>query len=116
MSIPGAIMIAKLLLPETDTSTTAHGDATIQVEESGNAFGAISKGTSDGLNLAVNVAAMLVSFIAFLALINYLLAYINPAWTLEMIFGKIFMPFGYLLGFTGQEAALASQLVGIKVS
>lgn len=116
MSIPGAIMIAKLLLPETDESTTAHGNVTIQVEESGNAFGAIAKGTSDGLNLAVNVAAMLISFIAFLAMINYLLAYINPELTLETIFAKIFMPFGYLLGFTGKEAAAASELVGIKVA
>jgi CNT family concentrative nucleoside transporter len=59
---------------------------------------------------------MLIAFIAFLAMINYLLAFINPAITLEAIFAKLLMPFGYLLGFTGSEAAAASELVGIKVA
>lgn len=116
MSIPGAIMIAKLLLPQTEQSTTAHGDVSVQAKEEGNAFGAIAKGTSDGLNLAVNVAAMLIAFIAFLAMINYLLAFIHSGLTLESIFAKLLMPFGYLLGFTGSEASAASELVGIKVA
>jgi CNT family concentrative nucleoside transporter len=68
------------------------------------------------LGLGVNVVAMLVAFISLLALINFLLAFLCPCLTLESIFAKLFMPFGYLLGFTGQDALAASQLVGIKVS
>jgi len=116
MAIPATIMLAKILLPETEATKTAHGDVSVESDSNENAFGAIAKGTSDGLSLAVNVAAMLISFIAFLAFINYLLGLFYTGLTLEYIFSRLFLPFGYLLGFTGADAAAASQLVGIKVA
>lgn len=134
MSIPSSIIIAKILLPETEKPKTLNGqnldiDASAQTT---NVFDAVSKGTSDGLHLALNVGAMLISFLALLALLNYvldysgykfnmLLDYVGIAWrlpqlSLQIIFSYIFAPFGYLLGFTGDEALAAGQLIGTKVA
>lgn len=133
MAIPAAILIAKILLPETETPQTSKG-AEIKLEkDTDNAFDAISAGTSAGLNLAVNVAAMLIAFLAILAMLNYMLQFgaykinhlfyvSNISWRLpdnvsiELIFAYLFSPFGYLLGFTGTEALSAGQLVGTKVA
>jgi len=132
MSIPASIMMAKILIPETQKPKTAAG-ATVKLNKtSKNVFDAISAGTSDGLNLAVNVGAMLISFLALLAAFNYvlgysaykinhLMAYFGGSWflpelSLELIFSYVFAPFGYLLGFTGDEALAAGQLVGTKIA
>lgn len=132
MAIPASIMIAKILYPETGEPETT-GAAAVKFEApSKNIFDAISIGTSDGLHLAVNVAAMLISFIAFFALINYCLGFFTgkindllsagglafqfPILSLDMIFSYIFSPFAYLLGFTGKDAAAAGELLGIKVT
>lgn len=132
MSIPGSILIAKMLLPETHKAQTGTGaDVTLE-RDSNNVFDAVSKGTSDGLYLALNVGAMLVAFLGLLALLNYvigyscyqlnyLLAYYDASWrlpelTLNMIFSYVFAPFGVLLGFTGNEALAAGQLLGTKVA
>ena len=133
MAIPATILIAKMLLPETETSTTTEGVRVTGTSEGQNAFGAIAQGTSDGLSLAINVAAMLIAFIAFLSMMNYGLKFagfkINYLFSglgietrlpdnlsIEMIFSYLFSPFGYLLGFTGHEALAAGQLVGTKVA
>jgi CNT family concentrative nucleoside transporter len=133
MSIPGSILIAKILLPETENNkkpeAEVHG---IIHSQARNIFDAVAQGTSDGLSLALNVGAMLISFLALLALINALLgygahqsnvllsyvgiAYRLPAVTLDSILGYLFSPFGILLGFTGQEALAAGRLLGIKVA
>jgi len=132
MAIPASIMMAKILYPETEKTETA-GDMNVNFEpQSKNALDAISVGTSDGLRLAVNVAAMLISFIALFALANYIIALfaikINvllaaggigfqlPVMTLDVIFSYIFAPFAYLLGFTGSDATAAGELLGIKVT
>lgn len=115
LAIPGTLVIAKILLPET---AGAAQDADAQVElksESANAFDAISSGTSDGLQLALNVGAMLISFLALLAMINAILGYFTGT-SLNVLFGYLFSPFGYLLGFNGAEAMSIGELLGIKVS
>lgn len=132
MSIFGSIVIAKILLPETERPVTRESSQMVLARDSHNVFDAISKGTSDGLYLALNVGAMLIAFLGLLALLNYvlayscyqanyLLAYYDASWrlpelTLNMIFAYIFAPFGALLGFTGQEALAAGQLLGTKVA
>lgn len=134
MAIPGSILIAKILLPETEKPKTSGEGTEIKLEsDSHNALGAIATGTSDGLNLAINVGAMLIAFLALLALINALLSYgaTNFNWfisyfttgfqlsenlSIELIFSYILSPFGYLLGFTGTEAMEAGQLIGTKVA
>lgn len=131
MGIPSSLLISKILLPETQKPVTL-GDTPVVCEQTtANAFDAISQGTSDGLSLCVNVAAMLIAFIAFLAMGNSILGFISeqtntvfawmgwdlriPLLSLQFIFGYLFAPFGYLLGFTGDQALLAGQLLGTKV-
>jgi CNT family concentrative nucleoside transporter len=134
MAIPASIMIAKILLPETVEHTKTEGGAEIKLEATtNNALEAIANGTSDGLSLAVNVAAMLIAFLALLAMLNYglqfgaykinhVLSYFGFAarlpdeLSIELIFAYLFAPFGYLLGFSGNEALAAGQLVGTKVA
>jgi len=116
MAIPGTIMIAKTLYPQTEESQTEVGILIKDERTTKNAFDAISNGTTDGLHLALNVAAMLISFLSLLALINAGLSYIYPGLSLAIIFSYVFAPVGYLLGFTGQEALKAGQLLGTKVT
>jgi CNT family concentrative nucleoside transporter len=140
MAIPTSIMIAKILYPETEKSVTAAGTAVDMQPTSGNIFDAVAGGTSDGMSLAMNVGAMLIAFLALLAMTDYILAYgagwlntlfayVGVAWQIPaldltvqgqsyvgLIFAYLFAPFGYLLGFTGSEAMAAGQLLGTKVA
>ncbi len=126
VAIPATILIAKILLPETEKVVS---DKVINAkhETKGNVFEAISSGTSDGLSLMLNVAAMLIAFISLIALLNGVLegasAQLNswfslglPAVNLDYIFSKIFYPFALLLGFTGSDASNVAQLLGTKVA
>ncbi len=121
MAIPSTLLIAKILLPETEhskTDTNVHADSSAETK---NMFDAISKGTVDGLYLSLNVAAMLVSFIALLAFLNAILTSIGALvgmnnFSLSALLGALFSPFGYLLGFDGYQAHVAGELIGIKVS
>ncbi len=130
-SIPASLFIAKIMVPETEKPTVGKGTITFENKTS-NIFDAISKGTFDGLKLAVGVAAMLISFLALIAMsdymlagvsafINYLFAYANlsmriPSLSFALILSYLFTPFAYLLGLTGAEAGEAGKLLGIKVS
>ena len=114
MAIPSSLLIAKILYPET--AKTAHDNSSVDLSSpSSNVFDAISTGTTDGLQLALNVGAMLVSFIALIGLVNALLSSCCGV-TLNTLFSYIFSPFGYLMGFTSDEALAAGQLIGTKVS
>ncbi len=121
MALPGTILIAKMLMPETDEPKTA-GNKAVEIEgESTNLFGAIAHGTSDGLSLALNVGAMLIAFIALIAFVNALFGYVGywigmPYLNLNFLFSYIFAPFAYLLGFTGSEALSVGQLLGTKLT
>lgn len=127
MAIPATILISKIIYPETeDTDAICQATASIEVN-AGNALDAISQGTSDGMWLAFNVGAMLISFLALLGVINNLLIYgctnFNyysalqiPILTLNTIFAWVGLPFGWLLGFTGTEALQAGQLIGTKIA
>lgn len=126
MAIPATIMIAKILLPETQEAQAQQSDIALATS-SGNVFDAVSTGTSDGLQLALNVGAMLISFIALVAMINGCLggltSMINsalgthlPSLSLDSIFSWLFYPFAFLLGFTGNEAVQVGQLIGTKVA
>jgi CNT family concentrative nucleoside transporter len=115
MAIPSTLIIAKILLPETETSQTVQV-STVKIEsESTNVFDAISAGTSDGLQLALNVGAMLISFLALLALANTVLQSII-GFNLNTIFAYLFSPFGFLMGFEYTEAVAIGQLIGTKVA
>ena len=127
MAIPGSILIAKMLLPETAETS---GDKVTFEREKGNLFEVIFQGTSAGVSLAVNVGASLLVFISLLPLVdviiawggtllNYPLSLIGfalPTLSLNYIFGWVFAPFAYLLGFRGQEMLQAAQVLGTKVT
>jgi CNT family concentrative nucleoside transporter len=132
MSIPSSLVIAKILYPQTEATETGIG-ATVEFKApSTNVFDAIATGTIDGLHLALNVAAMLISFLALIAMLNYgleyiseginsLLSYYGSVWQIPVlnmgcIFSYVFAPFGYLLGFTGNDIFAAGQLIGTKVA
>ncbi len=120
MAIPSTLLIAKILYPETEKSA-ADGSAEVDLSaSSSNVFDAVSTGTIDGLQLALNVGAMLISFIALLAFMNALLSFAGSwfGWdiTLSKLFGYLFSPFGYLFGFDSNEALIAGELIGIKVA
>lgn len=133
MAIPASILIAKIMMPETERSKTGGNTQVAMQKISSNSLGAIAVGTSDGLNLAINVGAMLIAFLALLAMVNYGLQFgaykinmlfsyfgtdfrLPDGFSIELIFSYIFAPFGFLLGFTGHEALAAGQLVGTKVA
>lgn len=114
MAIPSSLLIAKILYPETEKD--ADDGAVVDLSSpSSNVFDAISTGTTDGLQLALNVAAMLISFIALLAFLNAILT-ACCGMSLDQIFAYLFSPFGYLMGFESHEALAAGQLIGIKVA
>ena len=129
MAAPGAIVISKILYPETEKI-----DSDVQVSQDkigSNFLDAISIGTSEGLKLAANIAAMLLVFIAFIALINYVLSGFGEltnlnAWisdktvyselSLELILGYIFAPVMWLIGVAKEDVTLMGQLLGIKLA
>lgn len=119
MAIPSTLLIAKMLYPETEKSDAAKAEVDLS-SPSSNVFDAVSSGTSDGLQLALNVGAMLISFIALLAFLNSILIAAGGlfGWdiTLSKIFAFFFSPFGYLMGFDSQEAMQVGELIGIKVA
>ena len=108
MTAPGTILLAKVLVPETEKPLTAGRVEIVPMERDTNILGAISRGTVDGLHLALNVAAMLVSFIALIYLVDGCFAAVHNAlavhgvgWfpsSVEQIFGWIFAPVAWLIG------------------
>ena len=126
MAIPATIVIAKIIYPETEEAVMCEASASVE-SQAGNALDAISQGTSDGMWLALNVGAMLITFLALLGVFNGLLAFVCvninyylglalPIISLNTIFSFICLPFGWLLGFTGTEALQAGQLLGTKIA
>lgn len=115
MAIPSTLIIAKILLPETEHSETVDATTIKMQSESANVFDALATGTSDGLQLALNVGAMLISFIALLAFINTALSALCGS-TLNTFFAYLFSPFGFLMGFEYHEAMVIGQLIGTKVT
>lgn len=129
MAAPGAIVISKILYPQTETITT---DVNVSAEKIGtNILDAISNGTTEGLKLAVNVGAMLLVFVAFIAMINGILGWIGdittfniwmeantpyPKLTLESILGVIFAPLMWLIGVAKNDMMMMGQLLGIKLA
>ena len=128
MAAPGAIIIAKLMVPQTEPI-----DEKIEVSDTevgSNALDALSNGTTEGLKLALNVGAMLLVFIAFIAMINGILTGFGDLtgindWiasnssyselSLESILGTIFAPLMYIIGVGSEDLNLMGQLLGIKL-
>lgn len=115
MAAPCGLYLAKLLLPETEEPVT-RGTVKPEVERPHrNVIDAAAGGASDGLFLALNVAAMLIAFLAFIALFNHLLGMISPGLSLETIFSKLFWPLAFLIGVEGPDIPRVADLLGIKL-
>ena len=113
MSAPAALVIAKIIYPETEASDTM-GDLNIDIKQSHtNGMEALSTGATDGLKLAANIAAMLIAFISFVAMINFFLAFLGTS--MEAIFGFIFRPLAWTMGVPWNEAQIVGMLMGKKI-
>tara|TARA_B100000902_G_scaffold81255_1_gene85855 strand:+ start:3565 stop:4785 length:1221 start_codon:yes stop_codon:yes gene_type:complete len=113
MSAPAALVVAKIIYPETDESQTI-GDVNVNIEQTNiNAMEALSNGATDGLKLAANIAAMLIAFISFVAMVNYFLSFGGTS--MEEIFGIIFRPLAWTMGVPWNEAKLVGMLMGKKI-
>lgn len=114
MAIPGAILISKLLTPETEKPDTLGSKSVAIPRESKNVLDAISTGTTDGLKLAVNVAAMLIAFISLMALVDAVLMGLTGM-GLNDVFAKLFFGVAYLIGIPLSECKTAGTLLGQKL-
>jgi concentrative nucleoside transporter, CNT family len=116
MACPASLYLSKLLLPELANPVTS-GDATIKVEQTAvNPIDAAASGVKDGLFLALNVAAMLIGFIAFIALFDAIIGKIWPGMNLNTLFGYAFSPVAYLMGVPLEETNTVGQLLGTKLA
>ena len=129
MAAPGAIVISKILYPQTEDINT---DVAVSQEKIGsNILDAIANGTTEGLRLAVNVGAMLLVFVAFIAMINYGFSKVGSltginTWmaantpyqnlSLEAVLGTVFAPLMWLIGVAKEDMMMMGQLLGIKLA
>lgn len=115
MAAPCGLYLAKILYPETEEPVT-RGEVKVAVERTHtNAIDAAAAGASDGTLLAINVAAMLIAFLAFLAMFDYLLSLIDPGLSLSRIFAWVFAPLAVLMGVPAQDVPAIGDLLGTKL-
>ncbi len=122
MAAPGGLLFAKLMVPETEDAQDRVNamDLVAEDERPANIIDAAASGAASGMQLALNVGAMLLAFIALIALVNGILGGIGgwfdyPQLSLELILGWIFAPIAYLIGVPWSEATIAGSFIGQKV-
>src|SRR5207302_10515584 len=117
MACPCSLYLAKLFMPETGTPETS-GTVHMAKEKSPyvNAIDAAASGTTDGLRLALNVAAMLIVFVAFVAMFDAVLGALGDGLTLSSIFGWLFAPAAFLMGVDPDDVTKVGQLLGTKLA
>ncbi len=115
MAAPCGLYLAKILVPETETPVTG-GTATINAESPHvNAIDAAAGGASDGMQLAINVAAMLIAFLAFLAFVDFVLGALRSGLTLSSVFATLFAPVAFLMGVPAADLGAMGDLLGTKL-
>ena len=120
MTAPGTLLMAKMLVPETEHPLTAGRVEMPPSEKEANVLGAIAKGTVDGLHLALNVGAMLIVFLALLALLNAVMGWIHMhigwfPYNLQQVLGWLFAPVAWLIGIPWHDAAAIGDLLGTRM-
>ena len=134
ISAPAALLIAKILQPEVEDPATrwsgvgspeeagkgesSPGETELSdaPEEAVNIIDAVARGTVTGVKLAINVGAMLIVFLALIAVVNGILGWVNQDWSLEVIFGYLFWPFAWLMGVEAADCSRVGELLGIKMA
>jgi len=129
MTAPGTLLMAKMLVPETEQPKTAGrvvmSEDEEKTEKEENLLGAVARGTTDGLHLALNIAAMLISFLALIALTNGILGGVHnwlaghgilwfPA-SMEKIFGVLFAPIAWVIGIPWHDCGVIGNLLGTRM-
>lgn len=115
MAAPCGLYLSKIMLPETQVPET-HGNAEVKSEKlHANVIDAAAGGATDGMHLALNVAAMIIAFLAFIALINAVLGLVDPRSSLNSIFATIFYPVALLMGCDLDDAGMLADLLGTKL-
>ncbi len=129
MTAPGTLLMAKMLVPETEQPKTAGrvvmSEEEKKTEKEENLLGAVARGTTDGLHLALNIAAMLISFLALIALTNGILGGVHN-WlaghgivsfpqSLERIFGAVFAPVAWVIGIPWRDCGIIGNLLGTRM-
>jgi len=124
MTAPGTLLMAKMLVPETEVPKTAGrvvmSEEEVELEKNENLLGAIARGTTDGLHMALNIAAMLISFLALIALLDGIMGGIHAhmAWfpsSLEAILGALFAPIAWVIGVPWHDCRLIGNLLGVRM-
>jgi CNT family concentrative nucleoside transporter len=121
LNCPAALLIAKIMLPETEQSETAGRAPAAVPRTTANGIEAICRGAADGFQLSLNIVAMLIAFIAIIALANYLVGYpqthlgVQHPVTLQNIFGWINAPFAFLMGVPLQDCVGIGQILGERI-
>lgn len=121
MAAPAGLLLAKMLVPETEEPETKAGTEVKLESTSSSVIEAAANGASEGLGLALNVGAMLLAFIALIALINALLAWVGTLvgmdyLSLYWVLGKVFTPIAWLIGVPAQDLSTAGSLLGQKIA
>ncbi len=119
MAAPGGFLMAKMIVPETETPKDDLADIDLGDDKPVNVIDAAASGAANGMHLALNVGAMLLAFVALIALLNGLLGGIGglfdyPTLTLQEILGYLFAPVAWLLGVPWNEAIIAGSFIGQK--
>jgi CNT family concentrative nucleoside transporter len=120
MTAPGTLLMAKMFVPETGTPETM-GTVRLHIEKTDvNVIDAAGRGTSEGLSLALNVTAMLISFVALIALANAVLGDVGgwvhlPGLSLQQVFGWVFAPVAWCLGVPWHDASVVGNLLGTRM-
>ncbi len=130
MTAPGTILMSKMLVPETEVPRTAGrvvmSEEEVEAEKKENLLGAIARGTTDGLGLALNIAAMLIAFLALIALANGVMGGIHNAhfghyqmaWfpsSLQQVFGVLFAPIAWVIGIPWHDCTAIGNLLGTRM-
>ena len=115
MSAPAALVVAKIMYPETDKAASNNVSLSSNLNEptEGNVLESLGNGATEGLKLAANIAAMLIAFVALISLSNYILNIFGTS--LESLLGYIFMPLAYLMGAPWSESHILGSLLGQKL-
>ncbi|MEE8409699.1 MAG: nucleoside transporter C-terminal domain-containing protein, partial [Myxococcota bacterium] len=121
MSAPAALVVAKIMFPETNTPKTAGGALSDPERDTANVVDAAAAGAADGMRLALNVAAMLMAFIALIAMLNWGLGTAGalvgfPALSLKLVFGLAFSPLAWCMGADTADLLNVGNLLGTKIA
>lgn len=120
MSAPASLVIAKIMIPETEEPLTKNSIELKNEKTATNIIEAAANGAMDGIQIAFNVGGLLIAFIALIALLNFLLGWLGGLagadfLSLNWIFGKLFSPVAYIMGIPAKDIAVAGDLLGQKV-